>query len=150
MEAPALTARDLCRGVLRLLADMGYASIPEFPLPNGRRADVFAIDARGRCLIVEIKSSPADFRADAKWRDYLGYGDSFYFAVAAGFPRDMLPTDTGLIIADGYGAAVARRSAEQPLAAARRRALLIDAARTAATRLQQAADPQAGNPGSLL
>lgn len=150
MEQAPMIAQDLCRGVLRLLADMGYAGIPEFPLPNGRRADVFAIDAKGRCMVVEIKTSPADYRADLKWREYLGYADSFYFAVAAGFPCDMLPADTGLLIADAYGAAVARRAAEQPLGATRRRALLIDAARTAATRLRLAADPQTRAPGMLL
>ena len=34
----------------------------------------------------EIKSSLEDFRTDRKWRDYLDYCDSFFFAVAEDFP----------------------------------------------------------------
>lgn len=150
MAGPLPTASELARGVLRLLADMGYAGIAEFPLPNARRADVFAVDAKGRCLIVEIKTCLADYRADAKWRDYLAFADLFYFAVPAGFPAEVLPADHGLIVADPFGAAVMRPAARQPLHASRRRALLIDLARAAATRLQFVTDPQGRTPGTAL
>ncbi len=64
-------AARLCRGVRRLLRTAGYASVSEFPLANGRRADVFGVSRSGDIVIVEVKSSIADFRADRKWPDYL-------------------------------------------------------------------------------
>ena len=57
----------LARGVCRAFDHLGYASLVEFPLANGRRADVLALGKGGDLVIVEIKSSVADFRADHKW-----------------------------------------------------------------------------------
>ena len=48
----ALTARDLARGTLRLLADMGFTGLTEFKLADGRRADVLALGRRGEVVIV--------------------------------------------------------------------------------------------------
>ena len=70
-------ARGLARGVGRLLGDMGYATLPEFSLRNNRRADVAGLDAKGRFMIVEIKSSTADFRADQKWPEYWNFATPF-------------------------------------------------------------------------
>lgn len=56
----------IARGVTRLLVDMGYRTLVELPLGNGRRVDVAGLDRRGRFVVVEIKSSLADFRADGK------------------------------------------------------------------------------------
>ncbi len=71
MSAPPPTepaaALLLARGVCRALDQLGYASLVEFPLANGRRADVLALGKAGDLVIVEIKSSVADFRADRKW-----------------------------------------------------------------------------------
>ena len=53
----------------------------EMPLPNGRRADLMAIDAKGGLTIVEIKVAKADLVGDCKWRDYLDYCDHFFWAV---------------------------------------------------------------------
>ena len=50
-------AQRLLRGVARALDRQGWRSLAEFPLGNGRRADVMALDARGRFMIVEIKTS---------------------------------------------------------------------------------------------
>ena len=60
----------------------------EVPLPNGRRADMMAIDAKGLITIVEIKVSRADLLGDQKWPDYLDYCDRFFWAVPAGFVLD--------------------------------------------------------------
>ena len=62
------TATLLARGICRALDQLGYASLVEFPLINGRRADILGLGKAGDLLIVEIKSSVADFRADRKWR----------------------------------------------------------------------------------
>ncbi len=136
------SAELLARGVARLLAGMGYRSLTEFRLRGGRRADVAGLDAKGRIVIVEIKRSIADFRADRKWPEYLDYCDSFFFATPKGFPPDVLPEDHGLILADRFGAEVARPSAElAPLHASRRKEVTLRFARGAAGRLRDLLDP---------
>ncbi len=134
-------APKLARGLCRALADRGYATLTEFSLKSGRRADVLAVDKAGEVLIVEIKSSVEDYRADRKWRDYLAWCDRFYFCVPAGFDAGLLPEDCGLIVADGYGAEIRRQPPLRRLAAARRRALLLRFAHAAAGRLQRLLDP---------
>ena len=109
--------------------------LAELPLGNGRRADLAAIDRRGTIRLVEIKSCRADFRADRKWRAYLDYCDRFYFAVASGFPRDLLPADEGLILADRFGGEIVREATVRALGPARRKAMLIRFGRVAASRL---------------
>jgi hypothetical protein len=124
----------LTRGVARLFGDLGLAPLAEFRLPNGRRADMAGLDPKGRLIFAEIKSCQADFDADCKWTDYLGFCDEFYFAVARDFPLELLPAGEGLIIADAYGAAVLRASPERPMAAARRKSITVRFARQAAAR----------------
>ncbi|MET1026293.1 MAG: MmcB family DNA repair protein [Dongiaceae bacterium] len=130
-------AARLARGITIMFADMGLAALSELPLPNGRRADLIAIDDRGEIVIVEIKSSRIDFVTDRKWRDYLEFCDRFFFGVAPDFPLDMLPAECGLILADGYGAAVMRPAPSTPLHAARRRAQTLRIAQTACRRLMR-------------
>ena len=86
----------------------------------------------------------ADFRADAKWHDYIGFCDRFYVAVPPGFPVAILPEGCGVIFGDGYGAEITRPSAPLAMNAARRRALTLLFARTAATRLMRATDRSVG------
>jgi hypothetical protein len=136
-------ATDIARGVMRMMAGLGYACVPELPLASGLRADITAIDRDGRIWIVEIKSSLADFRADQKWQGYLSFCDQFSFAVNAEFPLTVLPEGQGLIMADRYGAAIIHPSSPQPsLAAARRKAMTLRIARIAAGRLAAAFDPE--------
>lgn len=139
----ALDAAALCRGVIRLFAARGWVALPEWPLPDGRRLDVVALAADGTLAAVEIKSSVADFRADRKWTDYLAWCDRFYFAVGEDFPRALLPGEHGLLVADRYGAAELRPAPHRPLAPARRKALTLRFATTAARRLLALTDPQA-------
>lgn len=134
----------IARGVTRLLTEMGYRTLPELPLGNGRRVDVIGLDRQGRFAVVEVKSSLADFRADAKWLDYLPYCDAFYFAVDADFPLDALPGDVGVIVADAYDGAVRRAAPIRPMNAHRRRALTVRFARTAAGRLDAGAATRTG------
>lgn len=133
--------QGLCRGVCRALSDLGYASLTEFRLACGRRADIFALSERGEALIVEIKSSVEDFRADLKWPEYQPWCDRFYFAVCESFPRELVPDECGLIIADEWSAAILRDAPLRPLAHARRRALTLRAALAASERLQRLIDP---------
>jgi|SRR5579871_1378152 hypothetical protein len=131
----------LARGVSRALDQLGYASLVEFPLANGRRIDVIALGQRGDLVAVEIKSSVADFRADRKWTSYREFVDRLYFAVATGFPTALIPEDCGLMVADAFGAAVLRDGAKHSVAPARRRAIFLRFARIAAMRLRQTLDP---------
>jgi hypothetical protein len=134
----------LARGVCRALAQLGYASLVEFPLANSRRADVLALGKTGELIIVEIKSSVADFRADRKWASYREFSDRLYFAVPNEFPALLIPEECGLMVADSFGAAVLRDGVPTPLAPARRRALTLHFALSAATRLRRQLDPDGG------
>jgi hypothetical protein len=143
---PQVTAL-LCRGVRRALADRGYRSLTEFRLTTGRRVDIIAIDGGGGIVIVEIKSGIADFRADDKWAAYPAWCDGFYFAVDTAFPIDCLPDTCGVMIADGFGAAIIRDAPSRPLAPARRRALTLAVARAGLGRLHRLDDPAAESGG---
>ncbi len=136
------------RGVRRLMAELGQVTIPEFPLANGRRADLVALAACGRLTIIEIKSSTADFRADRKWHHYREFCDRFYFAVPPTL-EGIIPEEAGLIVADGFGAAVMREPGEHPLSGARRKAVTLRFAHSAAARLHSLADPGAIRDGAL-
>ena len=135
-------ALDIARGTLRALRSLGFAGTTELTLPNGRRADIMAVDRAGEIWIVEIKSSIEDFRADQKWPDYGAYCDRLLFAVAPDFPSAILPEHTGLVIADRFGAEIVRQAPLEPMPAARRKAMLIAIARSASLRLQTALDPE--------
>jgi hypothetical protein len=137
-------AAVLARGVCRALDQLGYVSLVEFPLANGRRSDVLALGKGGDVAIVEIKSSVADFRADRKWPSYRDFSDRLYFAVASGFPTALIPEECGLMVADAFGAAVLRDGGTSPLSPGRRRALTLRFARVAAARLRRLIDPEAG------
>jgi hypothetical protein len=134
LSRPDVTAA-LARGVTQMLINHGLAPILEVPLANGRRADVMAITPRGEIWIVETKSCLADYACDEKWPDYLEFCDRFYFGVTEDFPRDLIPEDAGLIVADGFGGAILRESAVRSLAGSRRKAVTLLFARLAAQRL---------------
>jgi len=134
LDPVAERAPRIARGVCRLLGDMGFAALTEFKLKSKRRADVIGVDKANIFVIIEIKSGLADLRADEKWHEYLDFCDLFYFAVDEAFPRDRLPTDCGLIIADALGAAIVRDAHHHKLNAARRRTQTLRLAMTAARR----------------
>jgi hypothetical protein len=142
-------AAEVARGVTRLLCRQDLFAICEVPLPNGRRADMMAIDSKGMLTIVEIKVAKADLLGDGKWTDYLDYCDRFFWAV----PPDLaaicegerfLPSEAGLIVADRYDAALVRDASHRPLAPARRKAEVLRFARRAARRLCEQIDPTLG------
>jgi hypothetical protein len=146
-EAVARLAHLLARGTCRALAQLGYASLIEVPLANGGRADIVALGRSGDLIIIEIKTSVADFRGDRKWVRYRDFADRLYFAVPDGFPALLIPEECGLIVADGFGAAILRDGVKTPLPPARRRAFTLRFARIAAHRLRRVVDPD-GNAAS--
>lgn len=136
-----LLTEQVRRGVCRLFVELGYGPLTEFRLSNGRRVDVLGLSGGGDFLGVEIKVSVADFRGDRKWQEYLPFCDRFFFAVPEGFPYELVPEDCGLIVADGYGAAVRRDSPVLSVNGTRKRTQLLRFALIASGRLQRMADP---------
>lgn len=136
------TAFMIQRGVCRMLRETGFACLTEFTLATGRRADVIGIGGRGEIWIVEIKSSPEDFRADRKWPDYRDYCDRLFFAIPTFMEQRLIPEVTGLIVADAHGALLLRHPQETPLAGPRRKALTLAFGRAAALRLHGLHDPE--------
>lgn len=144
-------AAGVARGILRLFARHDIFGMTEVPLPNGRRLDVMAIDARGELIAVEIKCSRADLLGDSKWQGYFDYCDRYFWAVPSGFDLMLFdapplwPQRTGLIIADPYDAEILRPAPTEPLAAARRKAETLRFARRAARRHSAAIDAGLGS-----
>jgi hypothetical protein len=135
------TALAVARGTARLLHAHGFCVVSELPLPSGRRADLVALHGNGQIWIVEIKSSIADFRADQKWPDYRLHCDRLFFATSLDVPCEIFPPDTGLIVADAFGADFKCEAPEHKLSAATRKAMMLLFARAAAMRLQSLVDP---------
>jgi hypothetical protein len=143
------TALAIARGTARYLHALGYCVVSELPLPSGRRADLVALGGDGEIIIVEIKSSVADFRTDQKWSDYRLHCDRLYFATIVDVPPEIFPLDAGLIVADAFGASIVAEAPEHRLVAATRKSILLRFAHAAALRLQALADPQGPYAGEI-
>jgi hypothetical protein len=89
------TALAVARGTARYLHALGYCVVSELPLPSGRRADLVALGGDGEIIIVEIKSSVADFRADQKWTDYRMHCDRLFFATVVEVPCEIFRPTPG-------------------------------------------------------
>ena len=154
-ESPCFTdqspiAAEVARGVTRLFCRQDLFAVCEVPMPNGRRADLMAIDGKGGFTIIEIKVAKSDLLGDSKWTDYLDYCDRFFWAVPPHLAHIVeeeryLPGVAGLIVADRYDAAVVREASLRPLAPARRKAELLRFARRSARRLAAQIDPSLGD-----
>jgi hypothetical protein len=148
-SAPPVAA-DVARGLGRMFFRRDAMALCEVPLPNGRRADLMAIDAKGVFTIVEIKVSRADLLGDRKWPDYLDYCDRFFWAVPPGFDLSPFAEEAlgagraGLIVADRFDAEIVHEAALVALPAARRKAETLRFARRAARRVLGALDPGLG------
>lgn len=137
----------IARGVCRLLASHDYWCLEEFVPTRGLRMDVMGVGPKGELWCVECKSSRADYASDSKWQGYLDYCDRFFWAVGPDFPTELLPEETGLIIADAWGGEILRLPDETKLAGARRKAMTLKLARDTARRLSWLRDPN--GPGSM-
>ena len=140
-----LTAGQLlARGVCRHLLSYDYVSLLEFIPKTGRRVDVIGLGPKGEIWIVECKSSVVDFQSDHKWQDYLEWCDRYFWAVDKNFPIELLPSESGLIIADPYDAEIIHMPQEERLNSSRRKAMILKIARHAARREQKNRDPGIG------
>lgn len=139
----------LARGVCRHLLGHDFVTVEELTPAPGLRVDVMALGPKGEIWVVECKSSRADFQTDAKWQGYLDWCDRYFWAVDSSFPADLLPAETGLILADAYDAEIVRMGPETKLPGARRKMLTQKFARHAALRWQAARDPAFSPSGGL-
>ncbi len=130
----------LARGICRHLRDFNFSAMIEFVPASGLRVDVMALGPKGEIWVIECKSSRVDFTSDSKWQGYLEYCDRFFWGVDGDFPQEILPPDTGLFVADAYGAELLRDAPEHKLPAARRKAQTLKFARTASLRLLRETD----------
>ena len=131
----------LARGVCRHLRTHDFVCVEELVPTSGLRVDVMALGPKGEIWVVECKSSRADYTSDSKWQGYLEWADRFFWAVDSDFPTELLPDDTGLIIADAYGGEIIRMGPESRLAPARRKVMVQKFAFHAARRLHLLRDP---------
>jgi len=145
VAVPTIPERSLAirRATARLCLQLGWSPLHEMPLPNNRRADIMALRPDGGFACIEVKSGARDFLTDNKWPEYRDYSDSVYFAVDVDFPLELLPSETGLIVACNGDAEVLREPEVHTLSPARRRAQLHRFATLAAQRLAWLQDPDA-------
>lgn len=140
-------AAAVARGIARLFRRNQLWVAPEIALPNGRRADLMGIDARGAIVIVEIKVSRADLLGDSKWPEYLDYCDRFYWGLSPALDANLVsapaffPERTGLIVADAYDAEIIRPAPTHALPPARRKSETVRLAAVALRRLHHIHDP---------
>ena len=133
---------SITRGVMRHFGQIGLSSLSEFSPVKGLRVDIIALGLLDEIWIVECKSSQNDFKSDKKWQNYLDWCDRYFWAVDGKFPIDILPSDTGLIIADAYDASILREAPLNKLSAARRKKVTKLIARSACNRLLTHTDPK--------
>ena len=140
-------SRAVARGIARLFARNDIWVLPEMPLRNARRADLMGLDAKGRIVIVGIKTARGDLMGDGKWPDYLDFCDRFFWGLPPELDRacldgdDFRPECCGVIVADEYDAEIVRPAPSHPLAPARRKKEIERLARAALRRNVVAADP---------
>ena len=141
MNNDLMPGQLLARGVCRHLRQYDFLTLEEFVPAPGLRVDVMALGPKGEIWVVECKSSRVDFQTDSKWQGYLDWCDRYFWAVDSDFPAELLPSETGLILADAYDAEIHRMGPEDKLPAARRKKLTLKFARNAADRLRVFRDP---------
>ena len=136
--ADHIPAERITGAIARMFIERGDACLREFTLRSGRRVDLIAIGSGGEITIVEVKSSRQDFISDRKWQEYLEWADRFYFAVAEGFPRDLLPgpDESGIIITDGFDCLEVQPAPLAKLAGQRRNHLTRRLAHVAMRRIE--------------
>ena len=132
----------IARGVMRHFAQIGFSSLNEFSPTRGLRVDIITFGMSDEIWIVECKSGQNDFKSDKKCQNYLDWCDRYFWAVDTNFPIGILPSDTGIIIADAYDASILRDSPLNKLSAARRKKIMNSVARSACNRLLLHTDPK--------
>ena len=137
MNEDILTTRRITDAIARSYYGQGDGVLREFRLKVRRRVDLITITDKGLITIIEIKSSPEDFRSDKKWGEYIEWADRFYFGVGDNFPIDILPEEHGIIKTDGFDCHEARPSPVNKLNGSRRNTLVRNMAKASMRRIEQ-------------
>jgi len=78
------TAAEITASVAKYYTKRRYCVSTEIGLRSRRegmlRADILALNMKREIIIIEVKSSVADFRADSKYEFYLDYCNKMYIA----------------------------------------------------------------------
>ena len=136
MNEEILTTQRVTDAIARSYYVKGEGVLREFRLTVRRRVDLITVSYKGWITIIEIKSSPDDFRNDKKWIEYIEWADRFYFGVAYNFPIDVLPEKHGIIITDGFDCHEVRASPVNKLNGSRRNTLIRNIAKTSMRRIE--------------
>lgn len=136
MNEDILTTRRITDAIARSYYGQGDGVLREFRLKVRRRVDLITITDKGLITIIEIKSSPEDFRSDKKWGEYIEWADRFYFGVGDNFPIDILPEEHGIIKTDGFDCHEARPSPVNKLNGSRRNTLVRNMAKASMRRIE--------------
>lgn len=70
--------KELQRRALQWLFQRGFVTVADLPLPNGKKADIWAYN-ESHVVILDIKVSYGDFVTDRNWTELLPYCHEFYF-----------------------------------------------------------------------
>ena len=132
-----LSTQRITNAIARSYYGQGDGVLREFKLRNRRRVDLVIINEKGWITIIEIKSSPEDFRSDRKWGEYINWADQFYFGVAHNFPIDILPKEHGIITTDGFDVYEAQPSPVHKLNGSRRNNLMRKMAKASMRRMER-------------
>ena len=133
-----LSTQRITDVIARAYYGQGDGVLREFRLRNRRRVDLVILNDKGWITIIEIKSSPEDFRSDSKWDEYIDWADQFYFGVAHNFPIDILPKEHGIITTDGFDVYQAQPSPFRKLNGSRRSSLIHKMAKVSMRRIEKA------------
>ena len=136
MNEEILTTQRVTDAIARSYYVKGEGVLREFKLKVRRRVDLITMTNKGLISIIEIKSSPEDFRSDKKWGEYIEWADRFYFGVGDNFPIDILPKEHGIIITDGFDCHEVRASPVNKLNGSRRNTVVRNIAKTSMRRIE--------------
>jgi hypothetical protein len=111
-----MDASAIKKSVIQYFTHKCYAVNAEVGVCKGGRlrADLLAVNMRGEVVIVEVKSSYADFKHDKKWYGYVDFCNRLFFAVSEETYAkvfDLIPKGIGIIIVDQYGKAAVKQKA---------------------------------------
>jgi len=74
--------KHLQQKALEWLFKRGFVAVPDFPLPNGKKAEIFGFN-ESQMAIIDIKVSKGDLLTDQTWKECLSYCHDFYFFIPA-------------------------------------------------------------------
>ena len=141
-KEPLKNTSKLARGVIRHFDQLGLASLSEFSPARGLRVDIITLGVLDEIWIIECKSGISDYKSDKKWKNYLDWCDRYFWAVDVNFPIQILPEETGIIIADAYDASIVKEAPIIRLTASRRKKITKSIAQSACIRLLSHTDPK--------